>query len=141
MIGVMILVGITFSSIGLFMATLAKSSATFQVLVTVIVMPLTFLSGAYIPTTVMPGFLLPLVYLNPLTYTTSIFRYISLKMEGLSPAELIKAGVAFDIHGFTVMPYFSLLLIVAIGTLFLYLCVSRFSKADFSTVKVFRPRH
>ncbi len=38
-------------------------------------MPLTFVSGAYIPTTIMPGFLLPIVYLNPLTYTTSIFRY------------------------------------------------------------------
>ncbi len=139
MIGVMILVGVAFSSIGLFLATLAKSSATFQVLVTVIVMPLTFLSGAYIPTTVMPSFLLPVVYLNPLTYTTSIFRYISLRMEVLSAAQLIKAGVAFDIYGFTVMPYFSLIMIVVIGMLFLFLCVSRFNRADFSTVKVFRP--
>ena len=141
MIGVMILVGIVFSSIGLFLATLAKNSATFQVLGTVIVMPLTFLSGAYIPTTVIPRFLLPLVYLNPLTYTTAIFRYISLRMEDLSAAQLIKAGVAFDIHGFTVMPYFSLIMIVLIGALFLFLCVSRFNKADFSTVKVFRPHH
>jgi ABC-2 type transport system permease protein len=61
-------------------------------------------------------------------------------MEGLSAAQLIKAGVAFDIYGFTAMPYFSLILIVVIGMLFLFLCVSRFNRADFSTVKVFRPR-
>jgi ABC-2 type transport system permease protein len=140
MIGVMILVGVTFSSIGLFLATLAKSSATFQVIVTVLVLPLTLLSGALIPTTTMPSFLLPLVYLNPMTYTTSIFRYISLRMEGLSAAQLIKAGVAFDIYGFTALPYFSLILIVVIGMLFLFFCVSRFNRADFSTVKVFRPR-
>ncbi len=138
MIGVMILVGIAFSSIGLWLATLAKSSTTFQVLVSVFVMPLTFLSGAYIPTTAMPGFLLPIVYLNPLTYTTSVFRYISLKMEGLPAAQLIKAGVAFNIHGFTIMPYFGLIMIVFIGMLFLSLCVSQFNRADFSTVKVFR---
>jgi ABC-2 type transport system permease protein len=140
MIGVMILVGVTFSSIGLFLATLAKSSATFQVIVTVLVLPLTLLSGALIPTTTMPSFLLPLVFINPMTYTTSIFRYVSLRMEGLTAAQLIKAGVAFDIYGFTAMPYFSLILIVAIGMLFLFLCVSRFNKADFSAVKVFRPR-
>jgi ABC-2 type transport system permease protein len=139
MIGVMILVGVTFSSIGLFLATLAKSSATFQVIVTVLVLPLTLLSGALIPTTTMPSFLLPLVFINPMTYTTSIFRYVSLRMEGLSAAQLIKAGVAFNIYGFTALPYFSLILIVVIGMLFLFLCVSRFNKADFSTVKVFRP--
>jgi ABC-2 type transport system permease protein len=139
MIGVMILVGVAFSSIGLFLATLAKSSTTFQVLVTVVVMPLTFLSGAYIPTTVMPSFLLPVVYLNPLTYTTAIFRYISLRMEVLPATQLVKAGVAFNIYGFTVMPFFSLIMIVVIGMLFLFLCVSRFNRADFSTVKVFRP--
>jgi ABC-2 type transport system permease protein len=140
MIGVMILVGVAFSSIGLFLATLAKSSATFQVIVTVLVLPLTLLSGALIPTTAIPSFLLPLVYLNPMTYTTSIFRYVSLRMEGLSAAQLLKAGVAFDIYGFTALPYFSLILIVVIGMLFLFFCVSRFNRADFSTVKVFRPR-
>jgi len=140
MIGVMILVGVTFSSIGLFLAALVKSSATFQVLVNILVLPLTLLSGALIPTTTMPSFLLPLVFINPMTYTTSIFRYVALRMEGLTAAQLIKAGVAFNIYGFTIMPYLSLILIVVIGMLFLFLCVSRFNKADFSTVKVFRPR-
>jgi ABC-2 type transport system permease protein len=141
MLGVMILVGITFSSIGLYLATLTKSSTTFQLTISIAVMPLTFLSGAYIPTTVMPGFLRPIVYINPLTYTTSIFRYITLKMEGLSSAELVKAGVAFDIHGFIITPYIGLLIILTICIIFFILCVSQFNNADFSRVKIYKRSH
>ncbi len=141
MLGVMVLVGVTFGSIGLFLATLAKNSATFQIIIAVAVMPLTFLSGAYIPTTVMPQFLRPVIYINPLTYTTAIFRYITLKMEGMTSAALSQAGVAFDINGFIITPDLSLLAIVAIGLIFFMLCVNRFNKADFSNVKTFHHKH
>lgn len=140
MFGVMAAVGITFSSIGLYLATLAKNSGTFQVMIMAFTMPLTFLSGAYIPTTVMPKLLQPFVYINPLTYTTSIFRYITLKMGGLSTQALIKAGVAFDLNGFVIMPYFGFLIILAMGLIFFTLCVHQFNKADFSQVKSFDPR-
>jgi Predicted membrane protein len=137
MIVVMLLVGITFSSIGLFLATLSRNSSTFQLIITVISMPLTFLSGAYIPTIVIPSFLKPIIYINPLTYTTAAFRYIALKMEGMSTVMLLKTGVAFKVLGVTVLPYMGLIMIIAVGFLFFALCVNRFNKADFSTVKTF----
>lgn len=139
MLGVMITVGVTFSSIGLFLATLAKSSTTFQLMIMVFTMPLTFLSGAYIPTTVMPEIIRPLIYINPLTYTTSIFRYITLKMGNLSTEALVKAGVAFDINGLVIKPNFGFAIILAMGLLFFVLCVRQFNKADFSQVKTFNP--
>lgn len=138
---VMILVGITFGSMGLYLSTVAKNSTTFQIMISVIAMPLTFLSGAYIPTTLMPGFLLPVVYMNPLTYTTSIFRYIALQMEALPSAALVKAGVAFNINGFILTPFMGLFMILAICIVFFSLCVYQFDRADFSSVKVFRHRH
>ena len=134
---VMVAVGLTFSSIGLYLATLAKSSTTFQLMINIFIMPLTFLSGAYIPTTMMPKIIRPLIYLNPLTYTTAIFRYITLKMQSLSAAELLNSGVAFDIYGFVVKPYMGLFVIAVMGLLFFALCVKQFNKADFSQVKVF----
>lgn len=139
MLGVMVAVGATFSSLGLYVATLAKSSTTFQIMVNVVIMPFTFLSGALIPTTTMPKILLPFVYINPLTYTTAIFRYITLKMDNLSSTALVKAGVAFDVNGFIIMPYMGLLIILIMGLLFFTLCVKRFNTADFSNVKVFNP--
>lgn len=142
MVLVMVIVSLTFSAMGLYLATITRESGNFQLLVTLITFPLTFLSGAYIPTMVLPKFLIPIVYINPLTYTTAAFRYVTLKMEGFSTIELVKSGVAFDIHGFIIAPWMSCLFIVAIGAIFLVLCVQQFSKADFSKVKTFkRGRH
>lgn len=98
-------------------------------------MPLTFVSGAYIPTTIIPGFLLPVVYLNPLTYTTSIFRYIALGAYKLTTIELLEQGMAFSIGGFVITPIMGLATTVLIGAFFSVLCVRKFNQADFSAVK------
>lgn len=141
MVGVMIVAGLTFGSVGLFIAIVAKGSSAFQILSAVLVMPLTFLSGAYIPTTVMPKFLLPVIYINPLTYITSVFRFVAMGMEDIPAAQLVREGVAFDIGGLVVTPQLGLLIIIAIGLCFFALCVRKFSQADFSVVKTFRHFH
>ncbi|MCI2105283.1 MAG: ABC transporter permease [Intestinimonas sp.] len=136
-VGIMAVAGITFGSLGLFIATVSKGSSAFQVLSTILVMPLTFLSGAYIPTTILPNFLLPVVYINPLTYITSIFRFITMSMENLPVSQLVEEGIAFNIHGFILMPQMGLLIVIAIGLCFFALCVRKFNQADFSVVKTF----
>lgn len=133
---VMLISAMAFSAIGLFLATVSRNSPTFQTLSSMIMMPLTFVSGAYIPTTVIPGFLLPIVYLNPLTYTTSIFRYIALGAHTLTKAELVEQGMAFSIGGFVITPLMGLMITVLIGAVFFVLCVRKFDRADFSTIKV-----
>jgi ABC-2 type transport system permease protein len=137
MLGVMIITGFAFSSLGLFLATLTRNSSSFQVLITVIVMPLTFLSGAYIPTTVMPSFMLPVILINPLTHITSIFRFITMSMENLPVSKLLDLGVAFKLGGLTITPIFGLFMIVLFFVVFFALCVYKFNKADFSAVKTF----
>lgn len=141
MLGLMILVGITFSAMGLYLATIAKESTNFQLLISIVSFPLTFLSGAYIPTMALPGFLTPIVYLNPLTYTTAAFRFIALRMENMPLADLIKSGVAFNVNGFIITPVISILIILAMCAIFFALCVNRFNTADFSKVKVFKHGH
>jgi len=141
MVGLMLLVGLTFSALGLYLATLSKESGNFQLLITIVSFPLTFLSGAYIPTMALPGILLPFVYLNPLTYTTAAFRYVALNLGNMNTAGLVKAGVAFNINGFIITPFMSILLIIVMSVVFFGLCVSRFSKADFSRVKTFKHSH
>lgn len=136
MAAVMLIAAITFSAIGLFLATVCRNSPAFQTVSSMVMMPLTFVSGAYIPTTIIPGFLLPIVYLNPLTYTTSIFRWIALDAFKMSTAELLKQGMAFSINGFVITPILGLLITIAIGAVFFALCVRKFSQADFSTVKI-----
>ena len=141
MIGLMLLVGLTFSALGLYLATLTKESSNFQLLSMIVTFPLTFLSGAYIPTMALPRILLPLVYVNPLTYTTAAFRFIALHLENKNTADLVKAGVAFDINGFIITPFMGILFIIVMCTVFFSLCVNRFTKADFSRVKIYKHSH
>jgi ABC-2 type transport system permease protein len=140
-VGMMCLVGLTFSALGLYLATLTKESTNFQLLVTLVSFPLTFLSGAYIPTTVIPAMIQPVVFLNPLTYTTAAFRYIALHLEHATPAELVKSGIAFNIHGVIIMPVAGIILVLAMGAVFFTLCVIAFGKADFSRIKISRHGH
>lgn len=133
---VMLVSAMAFSAIGLFLATVSRNSPAFQTLSSMIMMPLTFVSGAYIPTTIIPGFLLPIVYLNTLTYTTSIFRYIALGAHTLTTEELVGQGMAFSIGGFVITPLMGLAITILIGAFFFALCVRKFNRADFSTIKV-----
>lgn len=136
MLSVMFISAMTFSAVGLFLATVSRNSPAFQTISSMIMMPLTFVSGAYIPTTIIPAFLLPIVYINPLTYTTSIFRYIALGANKMTAAELVNEGIAFQIGSFTITPVMGLLITVLIGAFFFAICVMKFNKADFSTVKI-----
>ena len=140
MVGMMLLVGLTFSSLGLYLAAVSKDSANFQLFVMIIVFPLTFLSGAYIPTTVIPRLLAPLVYLNPLTYATAAFRAVSLHAGSIPVNQLVGEGIAFNIHGFIITPLLSTLVIAIMCSIFFFLCVIRFNSADFSRVRIFKHR-
>jgi len=133
-IGVMVLVGFVFSGLGLYIATLVKNSQTFQVVITAITMPLTFLCGAYIPLSLLPGLLQNLAYLNPMTYATAFFRTIILEKTSLTTEQLIAEQLAFEVGDFVITPWISMLFVVAFGIVFLILATSVFSKVDFSKI-------
>lgn len=141
MLGLMLLVGLTFSSIGLYLAALAKDSSNFQLLIMIVMFPLTFLSGAYIPTMSLPAVITPLVFINPLTYTTAAFRYVTLQMGDLSTDALVKAGIEFNLNGFIITPFMSIFIILIMCAIFFTLSVKRFKSADFSKVKIFKHGH
>jgi ABC-2 type transport system permease protein len=130
----MICVGIVFSGVGLFLATVVRSGQTFQIVKTAITMPLTFISGAYIPLDLLPGALRYFAYINPMTYATAFFRMIVLEKADLSAAELVKEGLAININGFIVTPFISFLIIAVIGFIFLLLSTNSFVKTDFSRI-------
>lgn len=128
----MICVGLVFSGVGLYMATLVRNGQTFQIVKTAITMPLTFISGAYIPLSMLPKALTYVAYLNPMTYATAFFRMIVLEKTNLPIEELVSEGLAIDINGFIVTPLLSLSIILAIGGIFLILSTLSFVKTDFS---------
>lgn len=130
----MICVGLVFSGVGLFMATKVQSGQTFQIIKTAVTMPITFLSGAYIPIEMLPTSLKYIAYINPMTYATAFFRMIVLEKTDLSTAELVNEGLAIDINGFIITPVMSFAIIVGIGLIFLMLSTNSFVKTDFSKI-------
>lgn len=133
-IGVMILVGLVFSGLGLYIATLVKNSQTFQVVITAITMPLTFLCGAYIPLSLLPKILQYIAYLNPMTYTTAFFRTIILEKTSLTTEQLISEQLAFKIGSFVITPPISMAIVIVFGLIFLLLSTYVFSRVDFSRI-------
>lgn len=130
----MICVGLVFSGVGLFMATKVQSGQTFQIIKTAVTMPITFLSGAYIPIEMLPTSLKYIAYINPMTYATAFFRMIVLEKTDLSTAELVNEGLAIDINGFIITPVMSFAIIVGIGLIFLMLSTNSFVNTDFSRI-------
>lgn len=128
----MIFIGIVFSGVGLFLATKVRNGQTFQIVKTAVTMPLTFLSGAYIPLSMLPKSLRFVAYLNPMTYATAFFRMIVLEKAHLSVPDLIKEGLVVEINGFAITPFMTFAVILIIGLVFLLLSTISFVKTDFS---------
>ncbi|SEK19708.1 ABC-2 type transport system permease protein [Carnobacterium iners] len=130
----LMMVGLVFSGLGLFLASKVKSASTFQVVQQAVVLPFTFLSGAYIPIDFLPKVLKFVSYFNPMTYTTAFFRTIMLEKGGLPQEDLLKLGLVFDLNGFIITPWMSGGIIAIFGALFLYLATNSFVRADFNKI-------
>ncbi len=133
-IGFMILVGLVFSGLGLFLATLVKESQTFQIIQVAVTMPFTFLCGAYIPLSLLPKALQYVAYLNPMTYTTAFFRVVILEKMHLTSEQLVQEQLAFPLGNFIITPWVSMGIVLLFGVLFLVLSTVVFSKVDFSRI-------
>jgi len=128
----MIFVGFVFAGFGLFLATKTKSTQTFQIVSVAITMPMTFLSGAYIPFSSLPRIPTIIGYFNPLTYAVALFRTVSLEQLHATEYALLMQEMAIQIGDFVVTPFLSALFLLGFGALFLLLATWSFMKTDFS---------
>jgi ABC-2 type transport system permease protein len=131
-IAAMIIVGFVFAGFGLLIATKAKNIQTFQAVSIAITMPMTFISGAYIPFSMLPDALRWVGYFNPMTYAVALFRAITLEKLDLPMSELVQEQLAFEIGRVTIGPAGALGILVAFGAVFILLSTLTFVKVDFS---------
>lgn len=130
----MILVGIVFSGFGLFLSTKVRNAQTFQIVQQAVVLPFTFLSGAYLPLSLLPPPLRFLSRINPMTYTAAFFRTIVLEKSDLSTEAFLNMGLAFNLNGYIITPFISAIIVGIFGLIFLVLSTRSFLKADFSKI-------
>jgi ABC-2 type transport system permease protein len=76
---IIFLVGLGFSALAIALAARTKQLQTYALVAQTITMPLAFLGGAFVPVTLLPAFLKPIVEVNPLTYAVNAVRDIMIK--------------------------------------------------------------
>ena len=90
-------VGITFASIALVFNALAKGYDFFTYYFTLVLTPMTFLSGVYFPINQMPGWLQSVAQVLPLTAAVDIVRPL---MIGQMPADIVRPLAVLAAYAF-----------------------------------------
>ena len=72
-------------SLGLIMSMLMKTFEGFQSVMNLIIMPMFFLSGALFPINQMPGWMTPIVKINPATYGVDLLRLVLVGANNNNP--------------------------------------------------------
>jgi ABC-2 type transport system permease protein len=80
------LIGLSFSSLGVALASRMEDPHGFQLIFNFLIMPIFFLSGALFPLDNLPIFIKVLAYLNPLTYGVDGLRWALLGVSRFGPA-------------------------------------------------------
>ena len=129
----MVFVGFIFAGFGLLVASKAKNMQAFQAISMAITMPMTFISGAYIPLAALP---LPLQWvgrLNPMTYAVHFFRHAIMDIRDENVEAILAAEQEILRFGsLTVTPVLAILILAVFGAVFLLLSTATFARLDFS---------
>lgn len=133
-VGFVVLVGLVFSSFGLWLAASVKSSQTFQVVSVAVTTPITFLCGVYVPLSLLPEGLQTAALLNPMTYATAFFRALSLEKLSMPADELVAEQLAFRFHDVLITPVTGLIILAVFGIICVMLSAIAFTRADFSAM-------
>lgn len=92
----MFLVGVVFVSIGISFACKMEDMQGFQLIMNFFVFPIFLLSGALFPLSSMPVWIMPLMYVNPLTYGVDGIRGSLIGVSQLSPLVDFAALLVFS---------------------------------------------
>lgn len=133
-VGFVVLVGLVFSSFGLWLAASVKSSQTFQIISVAVTTPITFLCGVYVPLSLLPEGLQTVALLNPMTYAAAFFRALSLEKLSMPADELIAEQLAFRFHDVLITPVTGLIILAVFGIICVMLSAIAFTRADFSAM-------
>jgi ABC-2 type transport system permease protein len=99
-LGYGLIMALGFTSAGIALAHKMTSREGFQMVMSFIMLPLVFLSGAFYPINFMPSWMKALAYVNPLTYAVDGMRYWLAGVSQLNP--LLDVAVLAALSGMLV---------------------------------------
>jgi len=89
------IVSLGFTSLGMAIASRMNSMEGFHLIVSVVMMPIIFLSGAFYPINGLPDWMTILIYGNPLTYGVDLVRYLLTGVYAVDPVLSLIGTILF----------------------------------------------
>jgi ABC-2 type transport system permease protein len=108
----------TLTSLGVALAARMQSMQAFQTVMTFLVLPMFFLSGALFPLRNLPGWMTVLTRLDPVAYGMAPIRDVVLDGAGV-PAAVLEGLTAITIGSYTMPVLFDVAVLLAFGAVFL----------------------
>lgn len=130
LMGEMLLLAFSLTSLGIVVASRMKSMEGFQVMMQFFLMPMFFLSGALFPLRNLPDWLAFLNRLDPVTYGVDPLRQAVLKTLNLPDFVLNFLGLGVKIFDYTLTVPAELGILAVLGVIFVTWAAFSFSKQD-----------
>jgi len=126
----MLLLAFTMTSLGIVIASRMQSMESFSVVMQFVLMPMFFLSGALFPLTHVPGWLAFLNKLDPVTYGVDPLRQAVMSGMKLPPVVARQLGLGVQVFGTTLSVAAELLIVGALGVIFVSWAALAFGKQE-----------
>jgi ABC-2 type transport system permease protein len=130
LLGEVFLLSLTLTALGLAIVARIRQVQTVMGLMQVLLLPLSFLSGALYPLTNLPTWLSIAVRLNPLTYAVHPVRTAVFARLDVSDAVRARLDPPITWAGWVVPTWLQLVLVASIGALLLGIAVLQFQKVE-----------
>jgi ABC-2 type transport system permease protein len=124
------LLSFTLTALGLAVVARIRQVQTVMGLMQVLLLPLSFLSGALYPLSNLPAWLSILVRLNPLTYAVHPIRTAVFNHLEMPPAVRARLTPPITWEGWVVPTWLQLLLVASIGVALMAVAVRQFQKVE-----------
>jgi len=126
----LLLLAFTLTAFGVMLAARITQIQAFMAINQMLLMPLFFLSGALFPLGNLPAWLQVTTRLDPLTYAVDPVRRAVFAHLHASPAVIARLNPGVTWNGWRVPTALELLIVAAMGVLFLGVAILEFRKAD-----------
>jgi ABC-2 type transport system permease protein len=130
LMGLMLLLAFTLTSLGIVVAARMKSMEGFQMIMQFFLMPMFFLSGALFPLHGLPVWLSVLTQIDPVSYGVDPLRRVVFGPLHLPALLLQRFGVGLQVLGYSLSLASELLILGGIGIVFITIAAWAFSRQE-----------
>jgi ABC-2 type transport system permease protein len=119
LVGLMIVLALSLTSMGLFIASRIRSMEAFQAVMQLLMFPLVFISPVMFPVETLPGWLATIVKLNPVSYGVDAIRQAVMGVEASAP-------FGIELFGYRMSIALDVAVVAAFGIIMLMLAIRSF---------------